>query len=93
LGYHLAKNRDELNRILNLSPIRAIAELGKLEASLEKKPAKEPITEKVAVKSVSKAPAPITPIEGKSAPVNPDLNRDMPYSEYKRLKQQQAGKR
>lgn len=90
LGYKLAvmyrDDRAELNRILNLSPIRAIAELGKLEAGLEKKPdAAKPEVAKVAV---SKAPAPITPIEGKSAPVNPDLNRDMPYAEYKLLKAQ-----
>lgn len=86
IGYHLSKlYRDdpaELNRILKLSPIRGIAELGKLEASFSKPAPKEPVKEV----AVSKAPAPITPIEAKTTPVNPDLNRDMPYSEYKRLK-------
>lgn len=96
LGYHLSKlYRDdpkELNRILNLSPIRGIAELGKLEASITKTAPKTEVKEVVKEVPVSKAPAPIIPIEAKTTPVNPDLNRDMPYSEYKRLKAQQ-GKR
>lgn len=85
LGYHLAKHPDELKRVLKLSPIRAIAELGKLEDKLEIKaaPKSEP---------VSKAPAPITPLEGKSTPVNPDLNRDMSYAEYRALKKGKSGR-
>lgn len=86
LGYHLSKlyrdNRDELNRVLKLSPIRAIAELGKMEANLSK-PAEKP-ADKV---TISKAPAPITPIAGGSGDINVDLNRDMPFAEYKRLKE------
>lgn len=84
LGYQLSKDSAELNRILKLSPIRAIAELGKLEASLAK-----PVQKTEAKQEISKAPAPITPIDGKSAPVNPDLNRNMSFADYKALKQQQ----
>lgn len=87
LGYHFAKHPDVLDRIEKLSPIRALAELGKLETTLEKPKSEPPPAEiKPNLASISKAPAPIKPIEGNSEPVNLDLNRDMPYSEFKRLK-------
>ena len=69
LGYHFAKHPDDFDRIAKLSPIRAIAELGKLEDRLEKPKAKEPEAEP---KAVSRAPSPITPLEGKSAPSTKD---------------------
>lgn len=71
LGYHLAKHPEDFDRISKLSPIRAIAELGKLEDRLEKPKAKEkePEAEPAAV---SRAPSPITPLEGKSAPSQKD---------------------
>lgn len=92
LGYHLSllfrDDPAELNRILKLSPIRAIAELGKMEVRISK-----PI-EKVTDKTpISKAPAPITPLSNGPADINADLNREMPYAEYKRLKElQRKGK-
>jgi hypothetical protein len=70
LQYHLAKNPDVLDRLNSLSPIKAIAELGKLETKLETKA--EPKVETAKLSSVSQAPAPITPIEGKSTPVHKD---------------------
>jgi hypothetical protein len=53
--YYLATNRDEAIRIVNLSPARAVVEIGKIEAYIEaeKKVAKAP------VKKVSSAPEPI----------------------------------
>jgi hypothetical protein len=69
LGYHLAKHPEDFDRISKLSPIRAIAELGKLEDRLEKPKAKEPEADPPAV---SRAPSPITPLEGKSAPSQKD---------------------
>ncbi|HSS29912.1 MAG TPA: hypothetical protein VLL06_02730 [Nitrospiraceae bacterium] len=68
LGYHLAKHPEEIQRLVKLSPIRAIAELGKLEASLEKKPEVRPAV----IPAVSKAPSPIEPLDGGSATVNKD---------------------
>lgn len=50
--YHLAQNPDEAERIAALSPVRQVAELGKLETKLSK-PAP----------AVSKAPAPISPVK------------------------------
>jgi len=69
LLYHLAKNPDVLDRLRKLSPRRFIAELGKLEAKWEEKapPAKEetPTLSEVATttRPVSKAPAPIAPLD------------------------------
>lgn len=71
LGYHFAKNPDDFDRISKLSPIRAIAELGKLEDRLEK-PAKAKEPDADEKPAVSRAPSPITPLEGKSAPSTKD---------------------
>lgn len=73
IGYHFAKNPDDFDRIAKLSPIRAIAELGKLEDRLEKKPdVKADKADAGTVVTVSRAPTPITPLEGKSATVQKD---------------------
>lgn len=80
LGYHLSKMfRDdptELNRILNLPPIKAIAELGKLEARITEVKTEARIESKPEVKAeerpLSKAPQPITPIVGNGAGIQKD---------------------
>lgn len=92
LGYHLAKHPEELDRIKKLSPIRAIAELGKLETQLEKKP--EPATPAASAKpAVSRAPAPITPLDGNSTPVEQDESK-MSFQQLraKREAERKAGK-
>lgn len=53
LAYHLASNPAEAERIAGLSERAALIELGELKASLGKP----------ALKSVTKAPAPITPVK------------------------------
>lgn len=93
LGYHLAKHPEVLDRIKKLSPIRAIAELGKLETQLEKQP--EPAKPAAAAApSVSRAPAPITPLEGKTTPVAKDPSQ-MTFQELRAYRQAEraAGKR
>lgn len=72
IGYHFAKNRDEFDRIAALSPIRAFAELGKLEDKLKAKAAPAPSATAPATTQVSRAPAPIQPLEGKSTTVTKD---------------------
>lgn len=67
LAYHLAKNPDVVTSLRKLSPARQLAELGKLEAKLEVKPA--PQAGSSPKNDVSKAPAPIQPLEAKSTPV------------------------
>jgi hypothetical protein len=93
LLYHLAKNPDVLDRLRKLSPRRFIAELGKLEAKWEvPAPAKEetPTLSEVALptaRPVSKAPAPIAPIDSSGiAPVakKPDEMSVQELREYRR---------
>ncbi len=71
LGYHFAKHPEDFDRINALSPIRAIAELGKLEDRLEK-PAKAKEPEPDEKPAISRAPSPIKPLEGNSAQVQKD---------------------
>lgn len=68
LAYFLAKNPEVAAKIRAMHPIRAIAELGKIETSFEKPanpaPPKEVATSSAATQAVERqgAPAPITPI-------------------------------
>lgn len=66
--YYFGKHPDEYRRIVQLSPIKAVAALGRLEAKLEKpaaaKPADAPAPIPAAAKS--RAPDPITPIAASS---------------------------
>jgi hypothetical protein len=75
LTYYFAKNREELTKILKLSPIMALARLGKVEARFETasesakvEPKVETKVEPVKVESrTSTAPPPITPISSQGA--------------------------
>jgi len=95
LLYHLAKNPDVLDRLRKLSPRRFIAELGKLEAKWEEKtpPAKEqtPTLSEVATtaRPVSKAPAPIAPLD--TAGIAPVAKKpeDMSVAELREYRRQQ----
>ena len=64
ISYFLAKNKAEVDRISKLPPIRAIAEIGKLETTFEKpaKPAEAAAAPPVAERGG--APPPITPVSG-----------------------------
>jgi multidrug efflux pump subunit AcrA (membrane-fusion protein) len=59
VSYYLAKHPEYLQRINKMNPLRAIAEVGKLELTFEKPPEPE---EKPAPPPSKAAPAPITPI-------------------------------
>lgn len=59
--HHLGQNPEEAERLLSLPPLRMALELARLESTVgQAKPA-----------PVSQAPAPITPVGGHSAPVEP----------------------
>ena len=79
LLYHFAKHPDERDRLRKLSPRRFIAELGKLETKWEKQPETAAKLSEVAatapVPAVSKAPAPIQVLDGKSATVEKDPSK------------------
>jgi hypothetical protein len=89
LGYHLAKNPDEVSRLRKLSPSRRIAELGKLEMKFEKKPDPPNKQDQGASKEISKAPAPIAPLEAKTTPVLKDPSQ-MSVSELREFRRQEA---
>lgn len=71
LLYDLAKHPKELDRLRKLSPRKAIAELGKLESKLGQPDPTQAAPKETPV-SVSQAPAPIAPLEGKSTVVQKD---------------------
>lgn len=90
--YHLAKNADFAKELGQMSVIRALREIGKLEVKLGEKKAPPPATKPIA--EISSAPPPIAPLKGANSPVtnNVDANGNFlgTYEEYKRLRS--AGK-
>jgi hypothetical protein len=83
LAYELAKNPKELERILALSPVAAIRELGKFEAKITPSPETKKTTR------VSSAPAPVKRV-GSAAPVNPSIyDKDLDFSTYEKLRRDQ----
>jgi hypothetical protein len=85
IAYYLAKNQTDAERIKALPPIRAIAELGKIETGFEK-PAESSSAQAAATsKTVERqgAPAPITPI---STSGSGSINVDPAKMNYKELR-------
>lgn len=82
LIYHLAQNPDEADKLNELSPRKALLELGKLEAKLTAKP-----ESKKDEAALSKAPPPINPLRGSNTtggvPVNGQGEFTGTYAEYK----------
>ncbi len=100
LLYHLAKNPDVLERLQKLSPRRFIAELGKLETKWETPPApakeQTPTLTDVAAPAkspVSKAPAPIAPLD--TAGITPVAKKpeEMSVAELRDYRRQQERER
>ena len=69
LAYYFATNRDELTRLSKLSPIAALAELGRIETRFDVKTETKPAETTAVVEPVktSSAPPPITPINANGA--------------------------
>ena len=80
IKYHLAKNPDEFDRIVKMSPVAAVKEIGKIEAQLSS--GKAPVKK-------SAAPAPIKPPKG-GTPSAKDINSpDLPIGDFMKLRAQQ----
>ena len=77
--YHLGKNPEEYKRIYALSPIRQLAELGKIEASLS-----TPAPGKPKPQLVSRAAAPPRPLAGTEAATPKDLSQIEDPDEFER---------
>lgn len=92
VSYYLAKNPAFVERINQMHPLKAIAEIGKLEATFEKPP--EATSEPAAAKVALSAPAPIKPLQSQaSASVNVDPAK-MSYKELRAYERNRArGKR
>ena len=85
LAYYLGKNPEELDKLAEMTLAQATRYLGKLEAQLEHpKPTSEPPK-----KTVSSAPAPLTPIKGASV-TKPNDPEKMSMSEYEAWRKQKT---
>lgn len=84
LMYELAKQPKELERIVSLSPLMAVKELGKFEARLAK--TSEPSTET----KTSKAPKPVTPVRTRGASSSKSIyDPDISQNDYEKLRAEQ----
>jgi hypothetical protein len=78
---HLAENKAEAEALGRMSAVRALKEIGKLEEKyLKGAPKAEPKAEPKAPEvEISKAPAPINPLKGASAPLEAPVNAQGEY--------------
>ena len=91
--YHLATNDDYAKQLTEMPVVKALRELGKLEARFEAKEAKPQKAEKVReIVSSSKAPEPIKPLSGGKvgADILVDTNGEFhgTYAQWKAARQQ-----
>lgn len=84
LAYHLASNPSESERIAKLSPVAAIRELGRIEATLTKPTPETP------TKKVTKAPDPVKPITGGSAGGERTIFDASDFNEYDDIRRAQV---
>ena len=84
MAYHFAKHPEDLRRLEGLSPVRAVAELGKLELKYVKAEA-EPEKDKPKPSTIetTRAPEPVSGLKGDSGVVKSDLT-GLDFQEYKR---------
>jgi hypothetical protein len=76
LLYHLAKNPADAERIVKLSPVRAIAEISKLEEKLSSK------TPQQKTQTVTKAPPPPQTVSSRASAAAKPLREVTDFSEY-----------
>lgn len=80
IAYYLAKNPEVHDRLNTLTPVRRLAELGKLEDKLQTKVAKQ----------VTKAPQKLTDVAGGSTPVKLSTDNPKNYTEWKKAHEQRS---
>ena len=104
VAYYLGKHRDVAQKLMAMSEVRAMAEVGKIAARLEnvtqvddtptseQEEPEEKTVDRASPpprRAVSNAPPPITPVGGSSTKSSVPLD-DLPYSEYRRIRDQQV---
>ena len=77
--YHLANNKDETRKIAGMTPRQQTKALMKIELSLESKPRGT-----VKKKKISKAPEPITPVDGNAPKATSLDDDDISFGEYEK---------
>lgn len=82
IAYYLAKNPDYVERINKLNPLKAIAEIGKLELTFEKPKAATPLSEAPPLPKAG-APAPIVPLQTNSSGI---VQTDPSKMDFKQLR-------
>ena len=90
VSYYLGKNPEFLARINAMHPLKAIAEIGKLEATFEKPPPKAEEVKSAAPNAVSGAPPPIKPL---SSATTVNTNVDPSKMSYKELRAYEKSRR
>lgn len=93
--YHLAQNPADAQKIAGLTVAGALRAIGRLEASFATKAPEKKAEAKTPIAEISKAPEPISPLKGASAPVvnltgSQDVPKSMSYEDWKALRK--AGK-
>ena len=85
--YHLMKNGKEAQRIVDMNdPIAQAREIGKLEAKLAAQPDKP--------KTPSRAPAPITPVTGSTAPAPRSIyDPNLDYDTFVKMRNKELGRK
>jgi hypothetical protein len=86
IAYHLAKNPEEHERINKLSPMRRVAELGKLEDRLTAPKAAPQV-------KVTKAPSKLTDVKGTGSSVTKHPGEATSYAEWKKLDEARRAKK
>lgn len=92
IAYHLAKFPEEYERILKMSPAKALLELGRVELKYTKAAPKPNGAAAAATttRETSRAPEPVTPVRSDATGiVDADFSKPMDFKDYKRLRYSQ----
>ena len=94
IAYFLGKNPEVNKKLLEMSPTRAVAEVGKMAAEFSKEEKPEASERKVGPDKlpVSSAPAPIKPLTGHSTRSTVSLD-NLDYAEYRKVRDKQEKER
>lgn len=92
--YLIASDRKLMQSLMGMSEARAIAEVGRMAARLEKEPANEPEPQRKGPDRlpVSSAPEPIRPLSGHSTRSTVNLDQ-LDYAEYRKIRDRQDKER
>ena len=85
VAYHLGKHPQEARKIFSLEPQDQFLEIGRLSARLANVETK--------LKTPSKAPAPITPVQAEAKPSGNEIRENQPPEEYMKIGNKMFGRR